>query len=376
MSGIFEIVQAMSGQKNCIVIPRPYLKYFEGDQQVFALAAVLNQLVFWSGKSSQENDWFYKSHDELGKEVGGMSGDQIRRVVEKLSHKYLPDAVEVTTRKVNGTPVKHYRINGDALIAKIFPSALETAESPNGKREDVVSNTQKRRKETAKLPNESGEVAESILYPDQYTDHYSQINKTLLSENSGESPDAQSDIDFLVAHPEAAIYTPNGNKWGIQQDVDCAKWLFDKKKELFERNQVASPKQPNWTDWANDIRLMRTIDGHSHREICAMYLAVTRDEFWCRNVLSTSKLREKWDELTLKLTAAKDAPIDAIERDAAFRRFIGSGRPLRNPSETEQMAIRMASKEGVGRMREGVGVARWNAIWKECAQRQTEEQTA
>lgn len=48
MSRIFDIVQSMSGQKNVIVLPRPYLLFFKEDQQAHALAAVLNNLVFWS----------------------------------------------------------------------------------------------------------------------------------------------------------------------------------------------------------------------------------------------------------------------------------------------------------------------------------------
>ena len=80
MSRIFEIVQAMSGQKNCIVIPRPYIDFSE-DQQAFALAAVLNQLVFWSGKSSRDDGWFYKGHQELAGEIG-LSEDQVQRVVK------------------------------------------------------------------------------------------------------------------------------------------------------------------------------------------------------------------------------------------------------------------------------------------------------
>ncbi|EOA1810745.1 hypothetical protein ACHUHW_001920 [Klebsiella michiganensis] len=46
---VFDIVQAMSGQGNCITIPGPYLDLFAGDRQQHLLAAILNQLVFWSG---------------------------------------------------------------------------------------------------------------------------------------------------------------------------------------------------------------------------------------------------------------------------------------------------------------------------------------
>lgn len=379
MSRIFEIVQAMSGQKNCIVIPRPYLSYFAGDQQFFALAAVLNQLVFWSGKSSQEDDWFYKSHDELGKEVGGMSEDQVRRVVEKISRKYLPGVVEVATRKVNGTPVKHYRIDGDALIAKIFPPSLETAESPNGKREDEVSKPQKCGKETADAPNESGEVAESYPYPDHYTDHHIQITKPLLSENSGESSDAQSNTDFLTLHPDATTYNATSRKWGTQKDLDCATWLFGKIAALFKSLDAKPPKEPNWTDWANDIRLMREIDGHSHREICEKYMGVLADQFWRKNILCPNKLREKWDELTLRLAGpekAASSSIDNAERDAAYKRYLKRSLDNRSKSPLETDARKDADNASVKAMREDFAKITWNKIWAECSQRHAGEKAA
>ncbi|MDQ9129715.1 hypothetical protein RDT67_25185, partial [Serratia fonticola] len=175
MSRIFEVVQAMSGQKNCIVIPGPYLDYFASDQQAFALAAVLNQLVFWTGKSSQDDGWFYKTHEELAGELRGVSEDQVQRVVAKLRKKYLPGVIEVSTRKVNGTPTNHYRIDGDKLIALIFPPALENAESRNEKREGAESNPQNHGVENAEAREQSREAAESYLYTDQYTDQHKQI---------------------------------------------------------------------------------------------------------------------------------------------------------------------------------------------------------
>lgn len=66
--------------------------------------------------------------------------------------------------------------------------------------------------------------------------------------------------------------------------------------------EVVRPKEPNWTARANEIRLMCVQDGRTHKQICEMYSRVSRDPFWCRNVLSPSKLREKWDELSLRLS--------------------------------------------------------------------------
>lgn len=153
MSQIFEIVQSLSGQRNSITIPVPYLDYFSGDQQAHALGAVLNQLVFWSGKSDLNDGWFYKEHSELAAEIRGVSEDQVQRLVNKICTRWLPGVVEKAQRQVNGTKKTHYRINGEALINVLFPATLDSAESRNGKRE----------------------VAEPILYTDHYSDHHKQI---------------------------------------------------------------------------------------------------------------------------------------------------------------------------------------------------------
>ncbi|MEN4911435.1 conserved phage C-terminal domain-containing protein [Erwinia amylovora] len=61
------------------------------------------------------------------------------------------------------------------------------------------------------------------------------------------------------------------------------------------------------------------------------------------------------------------------ERDAAYRRFIGSGKPLKSPSQLEQTVTAEASKAGVRSMNASFAVSRWNSIWKECAARQQGE---
>ncbi len=95
--------------------------------------------------------------------------------------------------------------------------------------------------------------------------------------------------------PEAAIQTPNGKSWGTAEDLQTAQWMF-------KRVQVIAPTalEPNWAQWANVIRLMRELDLRSHRDICEQYDWVSRDAFWCSNVLSPQKLRQKWDQLTAR----------------------------------------------------------------------------
>lgn len=99
--------------------------------------------------------------------------------------------------------------------------------------------------------------------------------------------------------PGAAIQTPIGKSWGTAEDLTTAQWMF-------KRVQVIAPTalEPNWAQWANVIRLMRELDQRSHRDICEQYDWVSRDAFWCANVLSPQKLRQKWDQLTAKRNAA------------------------------------------------------------------------
>lgn len=97
------------------------------------------------------------------------------------------------------------------------------------------------------------------------------------------------------SNPEAAIQTPKGDKWGTAEDLQCAEWI----SSLVETIKPSSRKT-DLTTWANDVRLMRQIDGHDHRAICELFKWASKDSFWCTNILSPAKLRKQWDTLTLQ----------------------------------------------------------------------------
>ncbi|CAI1605058.1 conserved phage C-terminal domain-containing protein [Serratia marcescens] len=356
MSRIFEVVQAMSGQKNCIVIPGPYLDYFAGDQQSFALAAVLNQLVFWTGKSSQDDGWFYKTHEELASELRGVSEDQVQRVVSKLRKKYLPGVIEVSTRKVNGTPKNHYRIDGDKLIALIFPPVVESAESRNGKRETTESTTQNHGMENAEVREQRRDSAESYLYTDHYTDHHKQIQNTF-----GQPPAAADQGDV------------------VSEEIHITDQAILVLKHL---NQLTGAKYTTAKSTLQNIRA-RLVDGHTLEELklvveylvdrwlgteWAKYLnpeTMFRPGKFPGNLLAATA----WHDGGRKPDQARSAPVACAERDAAYRRFIGNSLPLQNPGELETLARTEASKAGVRTMQPSYAVPAWNRIWTDCAQR-------
>ncbi|EOG3639698.1 replication protein [Enterobacter hormaechei] len=137
--------------------------------------------------------------------------------------------------------------------------------------------------------------------PELFTENHEQQcnnnNKNIKrssSENSDESSDARLK-KFLSAHPEAAVYTPSGAKWGSAEDLEIAKWISSRVKLI---NPTC--KAPDMTSWSNTVRLMRQIDNRSHQDICALYDWASKHHFWQTNILSPESLRKQWDKLTMQ----------------------------------------------------------------------------
>ena len=57
--------------------------------------------------------------------------------------------------------------------------------------------------------------------------------------------------------------------------------------------------------WAEPIRLMVEQDDRTYEEIWDLWKRVQKDEFWRTNILSPAKLRDKFDQLSIKLKPQK-----------------------------------------------------------------------
>ncbi|KZZ72373.1 hypothetical protein A3765_28615 [Oleiphilus sp. HI0130] len=97
---------------------------------------------------------------------------------------------------------------------------------------------------------------------------------------------------------------------------------------MFKLIQKVAPKskEPNFDKWADEIRLINEIDGHSLEEIAAVFRFANRDSFWKTNVLSPSSLRDKYAKLHANML--KDgggyAPTANQKNMSAFKRFLDS----------------------------------------------------
>ncbi|MBC6485898.1 replication protein [Aeromonas hydrophila] len=138
--------------------------------------------------------------------------------------------------------------------------------------------------------------------------------KTSSSKNADALPDAEA-VESVSAvaekvRPDAAIQTPSGKFWGTQDDLTAAEFIHGK---VLVVNPTA--KAPNWAQWANDIRLMRTQLGYTHHEICSLFKWANLDPFWSANVLCPKTLRKQWDKLTAKRAGVVRQPARGDEWD-------------------------------------------------------------
>ncbi|HHA6636043.1 TPA: conserved phage C-terminal domain-containing protein [Staphylococcus aureus] len=100
---ISSIITQFSGQNNIIPIPAIYIKITED----YPSAALLNQMIYWSDRTSRKDGYFYKSYNEWFEELH-LTEYQVRRATNKLKSFGF---VETDLKKANGAPTLHYKVD-------------------------------------------------------------------------------------------------------------------------------------------------------------------------------------------------------------------------------------------------------------------------
>lgn len=80
------------------------------------------------------------------------------------------------------------------------------------------------------------------------------------------------------------------------EDMELAKLLLEK----IQKN-TPTFKEPNLDKWADHVRLMREADGRTVEQIKFVIEWSQSNNFWKANILSTEKLRSKFDTLVAKI---------------------------------------------------------------------------
>ena len=82
------------------------------------------------------------------------------------------------------------------------------------------------------------------------------------------------------------------------EDQRLAAWMFGLILKLHPKHEP-----PNFVKWADTIRLMREVNKRQRSEIAALFRWANAHQFWCTNILSPQKLRQRWDQLCIQRAA-------------------------------------------------------------------------
>lgn len=98
--------------------------------------------------------------------------------------------------------------------------------------------------------------------------------------------------------PEKKISGKKVNHKFSDEDMRLVNWMIP----LIE-NVSPTFKCKNPESWANTIRLMRESDKLDHKQIAQVFKWANQDKFWKTNIMSASKLREKFSSLDARRLA-------------------------------------------------------------------------
>ena len=118
---VFDIIQSVTGEKNVLAVPREFIK-LTGD---LPSGVFLAQLVYWSDRGSRKDGFIYKTSKEWQEEIflSDYSLRKARKILESLG------LLETKTKKANGNPTVHYKLNREAFINRLFE--IQQKESEN-----------------------------------------------------------------------------------------------------------------------------------------------------------------------------------------------------------------------------------------------------
>ncbi|MDP9705526.1 UNVERIFIED_ORG: hypothetical protein J2W64_002729 [Rahnella aquatilis] len=265
-------------------------------------AMLLQQVHYWATETNSGVDhdgrrWIYNTIEEWLEQFPWMSASTIKRGFASLKKQGCLFIEQLSDDPRDMT--NFYAINYDhqALLDEVKLTPCKRSKRTNAKGQNEPLHRSK------KTPCKSPKRA--ALHTESTSENTTEINT--LSP-AAPQPDDSTDQNFLVLHPEAVVFDAKKRKWGSADDLTAAEWIWGKIIRMYEQaaecdGEIARPKEPDMTLWANEVRLMCTADGRTHKQICELFGRANRDTFWCKNILSPSKLREKWDYLTLKLSA-------------------------------------------------------------------------
>ncbi len=333
-------------------------------------AVFLSQIVYWHNR--MDGGWLYKTQADIASETA------LTRDEQETARKRLV-ALGVLEERRRGVPATmHYRINTErleALLLETIKPVKKVAQDKTRMRHSQNVETpqsglvQSRKLDCGDAANKNVDMPQTSMggSPEQACGDPANFHTGDYTENT-------QDINTSGQPPAAAV--PDE---GISQEIH----ITDQAILILRRlNRLTGAKYTTAKSTLQNIRA-RLVDGNSPQEL-ELVVDYLVDRWlgteWAKHLNPETMFRpskfpgnllaaQAWEKTGRKPKDAKAEPENTSERDAAYRRYLGSALPVRDPSPLEQMVRTEADKANLKRLSASFTASRWNTLWKECSQR-------
>lgn len=238
------------------------------------LAIILENMQWWIAKNKankkhfhQGSYWTYNSVKAFSELFPYWSVHQIGRFLRRLEDEGL--IVSKNFNKAGYDKTKWYTVN-DSLILQ--NCNIECAEMHN----PLCENAQP-------IPDINTDINNSLVGSSQTPtkkDSKKDLFKTKLSEVDVELLDKKQKEYYSVAINFQRLFIHNKKEMGL--------------------NNFKDQENATYLNYVEPIRLAIEVDGWSVEDFRNAYSFLIKDDFWKKNILSTSKLRDKMEQLVVK----------------------------------------------------------------------------
>lgn len=272
------------------IVINPDLAYSIGLNEAIAL----QQVNYWlkettSGLERDGVRWIYNTTEQWLEQFPFWSESTLKRTFTRLKSLGVLKIEQLNKSQRDMT--NYYTINyesellDEVKVTKSKGSKCAVPPGQNDTMEEVNMKRSTRSKRTAVIRSNWHDD------PTENTTESTTDNKT-PSCPVAPQPDTESHLDdFAVRHPDAVVYSTAKRQWGTQDDLTCAEFIWGKIIGMYERaaesdGEVVRPKEPNWTARANEVRLMVSIDGRTHKQICSLFKRANQTHSGARTSLA------------------------------------------------------------------------------------------
>jgi predicted phage replisome organizer len=210
------------------------------------------------------------------------------------------------------------RTEEDFLLISNWDKHQSVDKMENIKIQQRLRKQKERRKNQLLLDGYDAKTAEELAKKEVYRRLSQDSHVTSLKGHDPEEEeerdidiDKDKEIDIKNSVDDQDHLTPppakkgNGGKKKRKYDPDSIEYQLSQR--LYNRILDNSPdyKEPDFHLWADHVRLMMERDDRTAEQIAWLIDWVQQDSFWMTNILSTAKLRQKWDQLVMQMRKSR-----------------------------------------------------------------------